>query len=207
MVDLSPSERSALNSAPFSDEQFRKSIANPKLYGEASYTTLERLGVRPCFDINGIWGGYAGKGAKTVLPAKAGAKISFRIVPNQKGDDITQKTAHYIKKILPDTISAKIDMHHSSNPAALQTNSTAYMAWREALEGVWHKKPVPLRCGGSIPIVALFEDILGQAPILMGFGLPEDGLHAPNESFAIDNFFKGIEATIAFHNIFAKKSS
>ncbi|MFN7603994.1 MAG: M20/M25/M40 family metallo-hydrolase, partial [Bacteroidota bacterium] len=170
---------------------------------EKGYTTLERTGVRPTLDVNGIWGGYTGEGAKTVLPSKASAKISMRLVPNQRPDEITQLFTKHFLSIAPKSVKVKVTAHHGGEPAVTPTDSKAFKAASAAFKEVWGKEPIPTRDGGSIPIVALFKKELGLDTVLMGFGLDTDALHSPNEHYGIKNFLIGIETIVAFHKHFA----
>ncbi len=172
--------------------------------GEDGYTTLERTGIRPTLDVNGIWGGYTGEGAKTVLPAKAHAKISMRLVPNQDPHEISNLFAKHFASIAPKTVSVKVIAHHGGEAAVTPTDSVAFRAASKAFEEVWGKKPIPTRDGGSIPIVALFKKELGLDTVLMGFGLDTDALHSPNEHYGIKNFLIGIETIVSFHQHFGK---
>jgi len=205
VMELSSSERKALNSAPFNLEEYKKDLGITEVRGEAGYTTLERTGVRPTLDVNGIWGGYAGEGAKTVLPSTASAKISMRLVPNQHPDKITELFTRHIKSIAPPSVTVNITAHHGGEGAVTPTDSKAFKAAAKAFEEVWGKTPIPTRDGGSIPIVALFKKELGLDTVLMGFGLDSDALHSPNEHYGIRNFLIGIETIVAFHNQFASR--
>ncbi len=206
VLELSPQERQALNEAPFNEEEYKQDLGLNELWGENGYTTIERTGTRPTLEVNGIWGGYIGEGAKTVLPSKASAKISMRLVPNQSSEKITQLfTAHFIK-IAPPYVKVKVTPHHGGEPVVTPTDSVAFRAAEKAIEVSFGKKPIPTRGGGSIPIVALFEEILGIKTVLMGFGLDSDALHSPNEKYDIFNYYKGIETIPLFHKYFAELS-
>jgi acetylornithine deacetylase/succinyl-diaminopimelate desuccinylase-like protein len=172
--------------------------------GEEGYSTIERVGIRPSLDVNGIWGGYTGEGAKTVLPSKAHAKISMRLVPNQNSKEITRLFTEHFKSIAPETVKVKITPHHGGEPAVTPTDSIAFQAASEAFREGWGKVPIPTMEGGSIPIVSLFDKILGLNTILLGFGLKEDAIHSPNESYGLFNFYKGIETIILFYKHFAR---
>ena len=172
--------------------------------GEKGYTTLERAGIRPTLDVNGIWGGYIGEGAKTVLPSKASAKISMRLVPNQDNVKITELFKKHFESIAPKSVKVKVTPHHGGQPYVTPTDSIAYQAASDAFEEAWGKKPIPTRDGGSIPIVALFKEELGLSSILLGFGLDSDAIHSPNEKYGIFNYIKGIETITMFHKHFAK---
>lgn len=204
VVELTKSERAALNSAPRDEEAYKKELDVAALEGEAGYTSLERTGVRPTLDVNGIWGGYIGEGAKTVLPSKAYAKISMRLVPNQSPEEITELFTKHFNAIAPDSVKVKVTPHHGGEPAVVSTDSNAYRAASAAFAEAWGKEPIPTREGGSIPIVALFQQELGLDSILMGFGLDSDAIHSPNENFGVYNFVKGIETVALFHKRFAE---
>jgi acetylornithine deacetylase/succinyl-diaminopimelate desuccinylase-like protein len=204
VTGLSQEERTALNKAPFDEEEYKKDLGVKELWGEKGYSTLERTGIRPTLEVNGIWGGYTGEGAKTVLPARAFAKISMRLVPNQKSKKIEQLFTDHLKKIAPDSVTVKITPVHGGEPAVTPTDSEAYQAAEKAIEATFGKKPIPTRGGGSIPIVALFEDVLGIKSVLLGFGLDNDNLHSPNEKFDLFNYYKGIETIPYFHKYFAE---
>lgn len=201
---LSEAERAEINRAPFSEEQYKKEIGLEALSGEEGYTTIERTGIRPTLDCNGIWGGYTGEGAKTVLPAKASAKISMRLVPDQHPDEITDLFTKHFKSIAPASVRVKVTAHHGGEAAVTPTDSKAFLAASAAFEEVWGKKPIPTRDGGSIPIVALFKKELGLDTVLMGFGLDTDALHSPNEHYGIQNFLIGIETIVAFYKHYGK---
>jgi acetylornithine deacetylase/succinyl-diaminopimelate desuccinylase-like protein len=204
VVELTKSERAAINSAPRDEEAYKKELDVAALEGEAGYTSLERTGVRPTLDVNGIWGGYIGEGAKTVLPSKAYAKISMRLVPNQSPEEITELFTKHFNAIAPDSVKVKVKPHHGGEPAVVSTDSNAYRAASAAFAEAWGKEPIPTREGGSIPIVALFQQELGLDSILMGFGLDSDAIHSPNENFGVYNFVKGIETVALFHKRFAE---
>ncbi len=203
LVDLSGAERKEINQAPHDDEQYKKTLGLEALFGEEGYTTPERIGIRPTLDVNGIWGGYTGEGAKTVLPSKAYAKISMRLVPNQNHKEIDALFTKHIQNIAPDTVKVKVTSHHGGQPAVVPTDSVAIQAASQAFEEAWGKKPYLTREGGSIPIVSLFQQQLGLNAVLMGFGLDEDAIHSPNESYGIFNYLKGIETITLFHKHFA----
>ena len=199
VVELSSTEREALNKAPFDLNEYKKDLGIDEIQGEKGYTTLERTGIRPTLDVNGIWGGYTGEGAKTVLPSKASAKISMRLVPNQRPDEITELFTKHFISIAPKSVKVKVIAHHGGEAAVTPTDSKAFKAAAKALEEVWGKSPIPTRDGGSIPIVALFKKELGLDTVLMGFGLDSDALHSPNEHYGIKNFLIGIETIVAFY--------
>ncbi|TDO24724.1 dipeptidase [Pedobacter duraquae] len=204
VVELSDGEKKALNSAPFDLEDYKKDLDIDAEWGEKGYSTLERTGTRPTLEVNGIWSGYIGEGAKTVLPSKANAKISMRLVPNQSSDEISEIFTKHFVKIAPAYVKVKVTAHHGGEPVVTPTDSIAYKAAEQAIEDSFGKKPIPTRGGGSIPIVALFEDVLGIKSVLFGFGLDSDALHSPNEKYDIYNYYKGIETLPLFHRYFAK---
>ncbi len=204
VLELSKEDRAEMAKAPFSQEAFNKSIAIPKESGEKGFTTPERTSIRPTLDVNGIWGGYTGDGAKTVLPSQAHAKISMRLVPHQNSVEISKLFENHFKSIAPDTVSVKVVPMHGGEGTVVPTNFPAYIAATKALEKSFGKKPIPVRSGGSIPIVALFEEVLGLKSILMGFGLDSDAIHSPNENFGLFNFYKGIESIPYFYDEFQK---
>jgi acetylornithine deacetylase/succinyl-diaminopimelate desuccinylase-like protein len=204
VAELTAAERKALNSAPFDVEQYKKELGIDEIRGEEGYTTLERTGIRPTLDVNGIWGGYTGEGAKTVLPSKASAKISMRLVPNQISNEITELFTKHIQSIAPKSVKVKVTAHHGGEPAVTPTDSKAFRAASEAFKEVWGKAPIPTRDGGSIPIVALFKRELGLDTVLMGFGLDSDAIHSPNEHYGVKNFLLGIETIVSFYKHFSK---
>ncbi|MCK6617311.1 MAG: dipeptidase [Cyclobacteriaceae bacterium] len=204
VVELSAADREALNKAPFDLTQYKKELAIDEVQGENGYTTLERTGIRPTLDVNGIWGGYTGEGAKTVLPSKAFAKISMRLVPNQENHEITELFTKHFLSIAPKSVKVKVTPLHGGQAAVTPTDSKAFKAASTAFEEVWGKRPIPTRDGGSIPIVALFKKELGLDTVLMGFGLDSDAIHSPNEHYGVKNFLLGIETIIAFYNHYAR---
>lgn len=204
IIELTAAERKALNEAPFDETEYKKDLGIDALWGEKGYTTIERTGIRPTLEVNGIWGGYIGEGAKTVLPSKAHAKISMRLVPNQDSHRVTQLFAEHFERIAPDYVKVKVTPHHGGEPAVTPTDSKAYRAAEKAIEEAFGKKPIPTRGGGSIPIVSLFEKELGLKTVLMGFGLDSDNLHSPNEKYDIANYLKGIETIPLFYKYFAE---
>jgi acetylornithine deacetylase/succinyl-diaminopimelate desuccinylase-like protein len=204
VVELTESERKELNRVPFVIEDYKKALDIADVNGESGFNTLERVSIRPTLDVNGIWGGYTGEGAKTVLPSKASAKISMRLVPNQDPDKITEMFTKHFASIAPKGVTVKVKPHHGGQPALTPTDSVAYKAASKAFEEIWGKTPIPMRSGGSIPIVSLFEKELGLKTVLMGFGLDEDAIHSPNESYRIENYFLGIETITAFYRNYAK---
>jgi acetylornithine deacetylase/succinyl-diaminopimelate desuccinylase-like protein len=204
--DLTDAERTELNKAPFDLEEYKKELVISDVRGEKGYTTLERTGTRPTLDVNGIWGGYTGEGAKTVLPGKANAKISMRLVPHQSSDEISDMFAKHFESIAPAGVTVKVTAHHGGEPVVTPTDSVAYKAAAKAIQTSFGKDPIPTRGGGSIPIVALFESVLGLKTVLLGFGLDNDNIHSPNEKYDVFNYFKGIETIPYFHKYFAEMS-
>ena len=204
VVGISSEERKEMNKVPYSAEVYMSDLGVRALNGEKGYTTLERTTIRPSLDVNGIWGGYLGKGAKTVLPSKAFAKISIRLVPDQDPEEIAELFISHFKSIAPPTVKIEIKRHHGGLPAITPVDSVEYLAASRAIEFTFGKKPIPLRSGGSIPIVSLFEKVLKAKTVLMGFGLDSDDIHSPNEHFGIFNFFKGIETIPYFHAFYSK---
>ena len=204
---LSADERAELNKAPFDLAEYKTDLNVGDVHGEKGYTVLEQTGVRPTFELNGIWGGYIGEGAKTVLPSKAFAKISMRLVPNQTSDQITKLFSDHFKSIAPAGVTVKVIPHHGGEPVVTPTDSIAFKAASKAMETTFGKKPIPTRGGGSIPIVALFEKELGLKSVLMGFGLDSDLIHSPNEHYGIFNFMKGIETIPLFFQNFREMKS
>jgi len=204
--ELTADEKTALNAAPFDLEEYKKDLDISAEWGEKGYTTLERTGTRPTLEVNGIWGGYTGEGAKTVLPSKAHAKISMRLVPHQSSEEIAAIFQKHFESIAPEFVKVKVTTHHGGEPVVTPTDSVAYRAAEKAIEESFGKKPIPTRGGGSIPIVALFEDVLGIKSVLLGFGLDSDALHSPNEKYDIYNYYKGIETLPLFFKYFAELS-
>jgi acetylornithine deacetylase/succinyl-diaminopimelate desuccinylase-like protein len=205
VVEATPAERKLMAEAPYDEAEYKKDLGVKALWGEKGYTTNERTGIRPTIELNGIWGGYTGEGAKTVLPARAHAKISARLVPNQSSKIITEKLLNYFRTIAPESVTVKAEEHHGGEPYMTPIDSKAYRAAARAIEATFHKAPIPVRGGGSIPICALFEKELGIKIVFMGFGLDSDNLHSPNEKFNLKNFYKGIETIPYFHKFFAEK--
>ncbi len=204
VADLSAADREAMNKAPFNIEHYKKELDINEIQGEKGYTTIERTGIRPTLDVNGIWGGYTGEGAKTVLPSKAYAKISMRLVPNQDNKEITELFTKHFQSIAPKSVKVKVTALHGGQAAVTPTDSKAFKAASNAFEEVWGKRPIPTRDGGSIPIVALFKKELGLDTVLMGFGLDSDAIHSPNEHYGIKNFVLGIETITSFYKHFSK---
>ncbi|EOR96736.1 Catalyzes the cleavage of p-aminobenzoyl-glutamate to p-aminobenzoate and glutamate, subunit A [Arcticibacter svalbardensis MN12-7] len=206
VLSLTDDERASLNNAPYNEDEYKKDLGVDALWGEQGYSTIERTGIRPTLEVNGIWGGYIGEGAKTVLPSKASAKISMRLVPNQHSDRITELFTKHFNNIAPDYVKVNVKAHHGGEPVVTPTDSIAYKAAEKAIEEAFGKKPIPTRGGGSIPIVALFEEVLGIKTVLMGFGLDSDNLHSPNEKYDLANYYKGIETIPLFHKYYAELS-
>jgi len=204
VIGLTQEERSDLNAAPFNQNEYNDDLGIATEWGEKGFSTLERTGTRPTLEVNGIWSGYTGEGAKTVLPSKANAKISMRLVPNQNSDTISRIFSEHFNKIAPPTVKVKVTAHHGGEPYLTPTDSIPYLAGSKAIEATFGKKPVPTRSGGSIPIVALFERELGLKSMLFGFGLDSDNLHSPNEKYDIFNYYKGIETIPYFFKFFAE---
>lgn len=206
VANISTEERQEMAKAPFDLENYKKVLDIEDVQGEKGFTTLERVAIRPTLDVNGIWGGYIGEGAKTVLPSKAYAKISMRLVPNQSSEEITKLFQDHFESIAPKAVKVKVTPHHGGEPAVTPTDSIPYKAAYEAIKEVWGKAPIPMREGGSIPIVALFENELKVKTVLLGFGLDEDAIHSPNESYGLFNYYQGIETICAFYKHFTKMS-
>ncbi len=201
---VSAEDRAAMAETPFSLDEYKKELDVEDVMGEAGYSTIERTGIRPTLDVNGIWGGYIGEGAKTVLPSKAYAKISMRLVPNQKSTDISKLFQDHFETIAPKSVKVKVTLHHGGEAAVTPTDSKAFRAASKAMEKTFGKNPIPTRGGGSIPIVALFEEALGLKTVLFGFGLDSDAIHSPNEKYGLFNFYKGIETIPYFYEYFAE---
>ncbi len=198
-------ERKALAEAPFDPARYKDELGIREVDGEEGYTTLERGAIRPTLDCNGIWGGYQGEGAKTVLPSKAGAKISMRLVPDQDSEKISKLFDEHIQKIAPKTVDVNVTYHHGGEAAVTPIDHPGYKAAHKAMARSFDKEPIPLRSGGTIPIVHLFEKELGIKTILMGFGLDSDAIHSPNEKFGLFNYYKGIETIPHFYEAFSKE--
>lgn len=197
-------ERTEMAKAPYNEEEYKTDLGVTQLWGEEGYTTNERTGIRPTLEVNGIWGGYTGEGAKTVLPSKAFAKISCRLVPNQTSEKMTKLLIDHLEKIAPAHVTVKASEHHGGDPYLTPVDSQEYQAASKAIEATFGKVPIPVRGGGSIPITALFESELGLKTVFLGFGLDSDNLHSPNEKFDLANFYKGIETIPYFHKFFAE---
>ncbi len=202
--ELSAGERAEMAKAPFDLEDYKKDLNIDDIQGEKGYSTIERTGIRPTLDVNGIWGGYTGEGAKTVLPSKANAKISMRLVPDQSSKEIEKLFIDYFNSVAPKSVKVSVKLHHGGEPVVTPTNSVAYRAASKAMEETYGKKPIPTRGGGSIPIVALFKQELGIDSLLFGFGLDSDALHSPNEHYGIFNYLKGIETIPLFYKYFVE---
>src|SRR5664279_4881695 len=205
VFEVTPEERTLLNKAPYDDNEYKKEVGVKELWGEKGYTTNERTGIRPTAEINGKWGGYMGEGAKTVLPSKATAKISARLVPNQSSVKMTKLLLDHFKKITPPTVTIKAFEHHGGEPYMTPIDSRGYKAAAKAVQKTFGKTPIPVRGGGSIPICSILEKELGVKIIFMGFGLDNDNLHSPNEKYNIENYYKGIETIPYFHKYFSEK--
>jgi acetylornithine deacetylase/succinyl-diaminopimelate desuccinylase-like protein len=204
VVKPTPEERKLMSEAPFDEKEYMHDLGVSALWGEKGFSVWERTGIRPTLELNGIWGGYTGEGAKTVLPSKATAKISARLVPNQSSKKITEILLEYFRKIAPQGVTVKAEEHHGGEPYMTPLDSKAYKAASKAIESTFGKVPIPVRGGGSIPICAIFERELGIKIVFLGFGLDSDNLHSPNEKFDIFNFYKGIETIPYFHKYFAE---
>ena len=204
VIQVSNSDRKEMAKAPFNLEEYQSDLSIKEVYGEEGFTTNERNSIRPTLDVNGIWGGYIGEGAKTVLPSKASAKISMRLVPNQKSTNITNLFETHFKKIAPNYVKVKVTPHHGGEGVVIPTDFPAYLAAKKAMETTFGKTPIPVRSGGSIPIVPMFEEVLGLKTILLGFGLDSDVIHSPNEHFGLFNFYKGIETIPCFYKNYAE---
>jgi len=204
VVVATPTEREAMAKAPYNDEEYKADLGVNELWGEKGYTTNERTGIRPTLEVNGMWGGYTGEGAKTVLPSKAYAKISCRLVPNQKSEVMEKLLINHLLAIAPPYVTVKATPHHGGDPYLTPMDSIEYKAAAKAIDTSFGKAPIPVRGGGSIPITALFESVLGCKTVFMGFGLDSDNLHSPNEKYDLFNFYKGIETIPYFHQFYAE---
>ncbi len=202
VIEISKDERAEMAKAPFNVEEYKKALDLEDVSGEEGYSTMERTGIRPSLDVNGIWGGYTGEGAKTVLPAKANAKISMRLVPNQDHQKVAKLFEEHFMAIAPKSVKVNVKPLHGGQGYVSPTDMPAYLAASKAYEKTYGKKPIPVRSGGSIPIISTFEQILEIKSILMGFGLESDAIHSPNENYPLDNFFKGIETISYFYGEF-----
>ncbi len=203
VLELSAQEREDMARAPFNLDEYKKKLDINEVWGEKGFTVNERTSIRPTLDVNGIWSGYTGEGSKTVLPGQAFAKISMRFVPNQNPDEISALFAKHFESIAPPTVKVKVKAHHGGFPYVSPVDSRAYLSAAKAYENVYGKKPIPVRSGGSIPIISTFEQVLGVKSILMGFGLDTDAAHSPNENYHLECFYKGIETISWFYRYFA----
>lgn len=204
VVELSAEERTKMAERPFDYADYLHHLDIATTRGEDGYSVIEQVSIRPTLDVNGIWGGYIGEGAKTVLPSKAFAKISMRLVPNQDPDKITALFTEHFKSIAPPSVKVEVRPHHGGRPAVTPIDSIGFKAASRAMAETFGKEPIPTREGGSIPIVAMFKDVLGSNTVLMGFGLDSDAIHSPNEHYGLFNFYKGIETIPLFHRYFAE---
>ncbi len=202
--EVSKADRDAMAKAPFNLDEYKKALDIAEVQGEAGYTTMERTGIRPTCDVNGIWGGYTGEGAKTVIPSKATAKISMRLVPNQDYHKIGQLFEKYFKSLAPKGVKVKVTMHHGGTGYVAPTDTVAYKAAHRAVAEMLGKEPVPFRSGGSIPIISTFEEKLGIKSILLGFGLESDAIHSPNENYPVEQYLRGIRTIPLFYRYFAE---
>jgi acetylornithine deacetylase/succinyl-diaminopimelate desuccinylase-like protein len=203
---VSDSERAEMAKAPFTLSEYEKDLGINEVLGEKGYSTTERVSIRPTLDVNGIWGGYIGQGAKTVLPSKAYAKISMRLVPNQSSEKVTKLFEDHFKSIAPKYVKVKVTNLHGGEAAVTPTDTIAYKAASKAMEKTFGKAPIPQRTGGSIPIVTMFERVLATKSVLFGFGLDSDSIHSPNEHYGLFNYYKGIETIPYFFQYFAEMS-
>lgn len=206
ILELNEDEKADLAKIPFDLDEYKKSIGIANIQGEEGFSTIERASIRPTLDVNGIWGGYTGEGAKTVIPSHAYAKISMRLVPGQNPDVVTQQFVDYFPTLAPDSVEVKIKPHHGGKPYILPTNHKGFQAAKKALAQTFEKEALAERGGGSIPIVALFEEELGTKSVLMGFGLNSDVIHSPNENYGLFNFYKGIETIPYFYKYFNEEA-
>lgn len=204
VVDISMEERGEMAKAPFNLENYKKALEIDDVLGEKGYSVIERTGIRPTLDVCGMWSGYTGEGAKTVLPSKAWAKISMRLVPNQKSKKIDKLFEDHFKSLAPAGIKVKVTSLHGGEGYVSPIYTPGFMAASKAIEEVFGKKPIPTRSGGSIPIVADFEEVLGIKSILLGFGLDSDAIHSPNENYPVSHFYKGIETIPLFYKYFCE---
>jgi acetylornithine deacetylase/succinyl-diaminopimelate desuccinylase-like protein len=204
VVEATKDERALMAKAPYDEEEYKKDLGVKELWGENGFTTNERTGIRPTLEVNGIWGGYMGEGAKTVLPSKATAKISARLVPNQSSVTITKLLLDHFQKIAPPSVTVKAFEHHGGEAYMTPIDSKAYQSAAKAIKETFGKEPIPVRGGGSIPICSILEKELGIKIVFMGFGLDSDNLHSPNEKFNLENYYKGIETIPYFHKFFAE---
>jgi acetylornithine deacetylase/succinyl-diaminopimelate desuccinylase-like protein len=207
VILVSDDERSLMAKAPFNIDNYKKSLEIDEIDGEKGYSTSERVGIRPALDINGIWGGYTGEGTKTIIPSMASAKVSMRLVANQDYKKISELFTKHIHAIAPKTVKVNVKDLHGGQSYISPVNMPAYKAAEKAYNQTYNQKPIPVRSGGSIPIIATFEEVLGIKSILMGFGLESDAIHSPNENFPLENFIKGIETIVAFYQFFGEERS
>ena len=207
VLEVSDLERKKMAEAPYNEDEYKKAIDVKELWGEKGFTTNERTGIRPSFDVCGIWGGYTGEGAKTVLPSKAFAKISSRLVPNQDNEKIARMFKAHFESIAPDYVKVNVNFLHGGQAYVCPLDLPAYEAAEKAYEEIYNRKPVPVRSGGSIPIISEFEKILGIKSVLMGFGLESDAIHSPNENYPLEQFYNGINTIPYFYKYFAEKMS
>ena len=205
VLEPTKEEKRLLRKAPFNEEEYKGELGIKELWGEKGYTTNERTGIRPTLELNGIWGGYQGEGAKTVLPSKATAKISARLVPNQSSKKMTELLLNYFRSIAPPSVSVRAFEHHGGEAYMTPIESKGYQAAAKAVKKTFGKAPIPVRGGGSIPICSILERELGVKIVFMGFGLDSDNLHSPNEKYNIENYYKGIETIPYFHKFFAEQ--
>lgn len=205
IIEVSQEERKLMAKAPFSLDKFKSEIGIAEEFGEAGYSTNERTGIRPTFDVCGIWGGYTGEGAKTVLPSKAYAKISTRLVPGQDHDKVGKMFVEYFNSIAPETVKVKVEYLHGGPSYVCPIDFAGYKAAEKAYTEVYGKQPIPVRSGGSIPIIATFEEILGTKSVLMGFGLSTDAIHSPNENYPLEQFYNGIKTIPLFYKYFVEE--
>lgn len=204
VVEISADERAAMAQAPFDEVAYRKALDIAQTQGEKGFTTLERTGIRPSLDVNGMWSGYTGEGAKTVLPSTAHAKISMRLVPNQNWEKVADQIRDFLVARAPESVKIEVKKLHGGSAYGADLKSEAYKAAEEAYMEVYGKKPIPTRSGGSIPIIAVFEKVLGIKSLLMGFGLEADAIHSPNESYLLENFYRGMETITSFYLHYGK---
>ena len=204
VIDATEEERKLMAQAPFNEAEYKEELGIKELWGEKGYATNERTGIRPTLEVNGIWGGYTGEGAKTVLPSKAYAKISARLVPNQSTHKISDMLIAYFEKSAPSGVTVKAELHHGGEPYVTPITSKGYQAAAKAIKTTFGKDPIPVRGGGSIPICTILEKELGIKIVFMGFGLDSDNLHSPNEKFNLENYYKGIETIPYFHKFYAE---
>lgn len=204
--ELTQKERDLMAQAPFNIATFKNDIGIDDVMGEEGYSTIERVSIRPSLDVNGMWGGYMEEGSKTVIASKAHAKISMRLVPNQTSEEITEKFVKYFESLAPDSVEVKVTPHHGAEAVVTPVDSIAYQAASNAYSETFGREPIPMRGGGSIPIVAMFKEELGIDTVMMGFGLDSDAIHSPNEHYGLFNYYKGIETIPLFYKHYAELS-